>query len=131
MKRRATLCIAALLLAFVAIPVVASAQNAVTAVIDFTFVAGGKVMAPGKYIIDAPMDGPVVLRGATGSSGLMPIVTTLGRHDLDKDPELVFDKVDGRMLLSEVWLPGQDGLLVLSTKGPHEHAVVGGSNPRK
>ncbi len=131
MKRRATLCIAALLLAFVAIPLVASAQNAVTAVIDFTFVAGGKEMAPGKYIIDAPMDGPVVLRGATGSSGLMPIVTTLGRHDLDKDPELVFDKVDGRMLLSEVWLPGQDGLLVLSTKGPHEHAVVGGSNPRK
>ncbi len=131
MKRRATLCIAALLLAFVAIPLVASAQNAVTAVIDFTVVAGGKEMAPGKYIIDAPMDGPVVLRGAAGSSGLMPVVTTLGRHDLDKDPELVFDKVGGKMLLSEVWLPGEDGLLVLATKGPHEHAVVGGSNPRK
>jgi hypothetical protein len=61
----------------------------------------------------------------------MSVITTLGRHDLDKDPEFVFDKVDGKLLLSEIWVPGKDGLLVLATKGPHGHAVVGGSNPRK
>jgi len=33
--------------------------------------------------------------------------------------------------LSEVWLPERDGFLVLATKAPHQHAVVGGSNPRK
>ncbi len=55
----------------------------------------------------------------------------LGRHDKDADPELVFDKIGTKLELSEVWLPNQDGFLLLATKGRHEHAVVGGSNPRK
>ena len=61
----------------------------------------------------------------------LPVITLLGRHDKDTDPEFVFDKIDGKLMLSEIWIPGQDGLLVLATKGPHEHAVLGGSNPKK
>jgi hypothetical protein len=61
----------------------------------------------------------------------MAIITMLGRHDQDADPEFVFDKINGKLVLSEVWMPGKDGLLLLATKGPHEHAVLGGSNPKK
>ncbi len=131
MTRRAAVCGAFVLLALVAIPIAAPAQGQISAVIDFAFVAGGKPMTAGKYTVDVQSDGVVFLRGAAGSSGVMPVITTLGRHDLDQDPELVFDKVDGRMLLSEIWLPGKDGLLVLATKQSHEHAVIGGSNPRR
>ena len=61
----------------------------------------------------------------------MSVITLLGRHDKDMDPEFVFDKVGGKLLLSEIWGPGMDGVLVLATSGPHQHAVLGGSNPRK
>jgi hypothetical protein len=57
-------------------------------------------------------------------------VTRLGRHDKDADPELVFDKTGGKLILSEVWFPRMDGFLLVATSEPHEHAVVGGSNPR-
>ena len=132
MKRRVFVGIAGLFVAFVAVGAVASAQQQIAADIGFSFVAGGKEMAAGKYTIEVTgAVGPILLRGSAGTSGVMSVITTLGRHDLDKDPELVFDKVDGKLILSEVWLPGKDGLLVLATKQPHEHAVVGGSNPRK
>jgi hypothetical protein len=62
---------------------------------------------------------------------LIPVITMLGRHDRDPDAEFVFDKIAGKTVLSEVWLPRKDGFLLLATKGPHEHTVVGGSNPRK
>jgi hypothetical protein len=62
---------------------------------------------------------------------LLSCFTRLGRHDRDAEPEIVFDKLGGKFLLSEVWLPGQDGYLLLTTKEQHDHAVLGGSNPRK
>ena len=62
---------------------------------------------------------------------LMSVITMLGRHDQDAESEFVFDKIDRKLVLSEVWMPGKDGLLLLATKGPHEHAVLGGPNPKK
>ena len=130
MKKRVFVGTAALVVMFVLGGVTAYAQTA-SAEIGFPFVAGGKEMAAGKYIVEAtPPLGPVRLTGA-GGSVVLPVITLLGRHDRDTDPEFVFDKVDGKLLLSEVWMPDKDGLLLLATKGPHAHAVVGGSNPRK
>jgi hypothetical protein len=132
MKARVSVAVAALVAALVLGGAIAQAQQVVAAEIGFAFTAGGKDMAAGKYTFEVTAAGPVVVRGPNGaSSGLMTVITTLGRHDLDKDPEFVFDKIDGKMFLSEIWVPGKDGLLVLATSGPHAHAVVGGSNPRK
>jgi hypothetical protein len=61
----------------------------------------------------------------------MPIITTLGRHDRDSPVEFVFHQIDGKSVLSQIWTPAKDGLLVLATKEPHEHAVLRGSNPRQ
>jgi len=130
MKTRVFVTVVALVVAFVAGGAMAYAQSA-TAEIGFPFVAAGKDMPAGKYIVEAsPSRQTVLLKGPTDSV-FLPAITMLGRHDLDADPEFVFDKLDGKLVLSEIWMPGKDGWLVLATKGPHEHAVVGGSNPRK
>ena len=130
MMRRMLVTGAALFLAFVMTGASAYAQRA-SAQIGFSFVAGGKEMPAGTYIVEvAPPMGPVHDTGPSGSV-VLSVITLMGRHDKDADPEFVFDKVEGKLLLSEVWLPGKDGFLLLATKAPHEHAVVGGSNPRK
>jgi hypothetical protein len=132
-KRRVFATIVALVVVFVVGGAMAYAQpRLATANIGFPFVAGGKEMAAGKYTFEVTRTETVTLRGGPGTSAVMlPVITLLGRHDKDTDPEFVFDKIDGKLMLSEVWISGQDGLLVLATKGPHEHAVLGGSNPRK
>jgi hypothetical protein len=130
MQRRVFVTVAALVAAFVMGGAMAYAQTA-AAEFPFAFVAGGKEMTAGKYTVEVTTAGPVLLRGQSGASGMMPVITTLGRHDKDSDPEFVFDKIDGKLVLSEIWMPGKDGFLVLATKGPHEHAVLGGSSPKK
>jgi hypothetical protein len=98
--------------------------------IDFPFTVAGKALPAGKYTVEMPDANSIAVRGAAGA-GVMVVLTQLGRHDKDKDLELVFDKVGDAYLLSEVWFPDQDGYLLLSTKEAHSHAVLGGSNPRK
>jgi hypothetical protein len=129
-KRRAFVSIAACVVAFVVGGAVAYGQT-VTADIGFPFVAGGKEMAAGKYSVEVTASGQVTLTAPDRTRVLLPIVTMLGRHDRDADPEFVFDRVGGKLTLSEVWMPGRDGCLVLITKESHDHVVLGGSNPRK
>ena len=111
----------------------AVAQTSMTRVnIGFGFVAAGQTMPAGNYSIEVSSGGPasrVTMRGA--KNVVLPVITRLGRHDNDKDPEVVFDKVDGKFLLSELWLAGEDGYLLLATKTEHGHFVVGGSHPSK
>jgi hypothetical protein len=130
MKRRAFVTIAALVVALVVGGAMIYAQTA-SANITFPFVAGGKELPAGKYSVEMTAAGQVSLTGPDRGRVLMAVITMLGRHDLDADNEFVFDKIDGKLVLSEVWMAGNDGLLLLATKGPHEHAVLGGSKPRK
>jgi hypothetical protein len=111
-----------------------NAQNAkaARANIEFAFVAAGTEMPAGTYEFEV-VSGQVVLRSQSGKLNpiMMPVITRLGRHDNDTDPELIFDKVGGKFLLSELWLPDLDGFLVLNTPVDHEHRVLGGSRPHK
>jgi len=133
MSRRVLLALTAFAMAFQLSGAMASAQSTqrISADIGFPFVAGGKELPAGRYSIETAPAGPVVLVGQDGTRVLLRVITTLGRHDQDPDSEFVFDKIDGKSVLSEVWMPKRDGFLVLATDRPHEHAVVGGSNPRK
>ena len=110
----------------------ASAQTRGAAKIDFPFVAGAKQLAAGAYEF-AVDNGKVVLRSndSKGAMVAMIVITRLGRHDNDTDTELVFDKVNDKFVLSEIWLGNEDGYLVASTPGNHEHRVLGGSKPHK
>jgi hypothetical protein len=113
-----------LLLAGTAAP--QSPVQPVRAEIPFAFHAAGKTMPAGVYQIIKQVVPAVVLNGPGGTTITLPVLTYLGRHDTDTEPELVFDKLEGNMHLSEVWLPGQDGLLLLGTKERHDHAVLKG-----
>ena len=131
MKRRVFFTIVALVVAFELSGAMAYAQSAAaSAEIPFPFVAGGKDMPAGKYQVADASNFRLQITGPKGDGFFLVAITMLGRHDKDTDPEFVFDKVDGKAVLSEVWMPGKDGYLVADTKGPHAHAVVGGSNPR-
>jgi hypothetical protein len=131
MRRRAFVTFVAIVLALVVSGSAVYAQS-IRAEIGFPFVAAGKDMPAGAYSVEAAAGfGLVTLTGPDNNRVKMSVVTQLGRHDKDPDAELVFDKVDGKTVLSEIWLPGRDGLLLVASKGAHEHAVVGGSNPRK
>jgi len=130
MRRQVSATAVAFVVAFAMGGAMAHAQS-VSAEITFPFAAGGKEMAAGKYSVDVAADFRLRLTGPAGERIFMPVITLLGRHDKDADAELVFDKVGGKTVLSEVWMPGRDGYLLVATKAPHDHAVVGGSNPRK
>jgi hypothetical protein len=110
----------------------AQAQQTFTADINFKFMAGTRAMAPAKYNIARQMNGEITIRDVTGkasdaagkSGAVLTSITSLGRHDTDKMPELVFDVLADGPHLSEVWFPGVDGALVLATKEPHKHQVL-------
>ena len=102
------------------------------ATIDFPFVAGSTQCSAGSYSFES--DGAKITLRSTESKGptvIMLILTRLGRHDKDKGPEFVFDKVGDQLKLSEIWPSKQDGYLVLMSPEVHGHRVVGGSNPHK
>jgi len=126
MKRRLVLFLAALLVVGYGL---AYAQTG-TVKIDFPFMANGKTLQPGTYTVTMPNDNAIAFDGP-GGKAMMVVLTMLGRHDQDTDLEVVFDVVNGKYLLSEVWFPERDGYLLLSTKQAHKHAVVGGSNPHR
>jgi hypothetical protein len=102
------------------------------ATVDFPFVAGSSQLPPGSYTFES--DGTkVTFRSADpkGPTAMMLVVTRLGRHDRNKGPELVFDKVGGQMKLSQIWSSEQDGYLVLVSPEVRGHEVVGVANARK
>lgn len=110
----------------------ADAQGRARVKIDFGFVAGGKDMPAGSYDLELQEGGRLSIRSADGKvTGLMQVITRLGRHDTDTETELVFDKVKGESYLSELWLPHSDGYLLLTTPADHEHLVIGASKTRK
>ena len=110
----------------------ARAQAMATMTIDVPFVAASQTLPAGAYSVRI-QDGKATLQltDGKGPSVVMIVVTRLGRHDKDTDAEFVFDKVNKELRLSEIWLPGQDGFLLLATAGEHVHQVIGGSNPHK
>jgi hypothetical protein len=125
MRRQIGAMLVGVVLVLVAGAGVLQAQSA-TVDIGFPFTAGGKSFPAGTYRIDGSPDGPVVLRATKppGEIVSMMVITFLGRHDNDTFPELVFDKTASGLYLSEVWMPGLDGWLVLSTKERHQHQVL-------
>jgi cytochrome c5 len=75
----------------------------------------------------------VVISGAKAGEVKVQIIARLGGPSLFKDTGLVFDAFEGHHVLSEVWIPGEGGVLVhaMPTQHPHEMviAVVSGTEP--
>ena len=98
--------------------------------IPFDFVANGKAFTAGQYSLGANLAGEVLTLeslGVKGSSAFLPVESRLGERKQLSGPELIFDKVNGKLYLSELFVPGEDGYLVLSTKAKHTHESVKGA----
>lgn len=94
--------------------------------IPFEFSAGEKLMPAGSYVIQQRGQVLVVKNGDHGEGTLLSVVTRLARRPSENGggANLVFDTVDGRRFLSEVWLSHGDGFLVRGTNDKHAHQFV-------
>jgi hypothetical protein len=114
-----------------------------TVKIPFKFDAGGKPFPAGSYWIGQDAGGSITLRQEPdGAQVSVPCLKKLTQPTpVLEQPQLVFDMVGNfepsyteyvtDYLLSEVWLEGTDGFLVLATQGPHQHQIVKGQKVKK
>lgn len=100
--------------------------------IGFNFVAAGKIVSSGTYSIEPTSSGTVVLRNKRGevAAELKPL-KSLGLNGGEQEPKLVFILSDTMKVLSEIWLPGQEGYLVGTVSGSNQRQIVGGSHSSK
>ena len=123
MKRRFALVLASLALTA---PAMAHAQDDVVADVPFKFMAAGKVHEAGTYTVRVADDMKLVeLTPAKGHSAALLVETRLAEPPSRiSQGRLVFDKVADTYTLSELWMPGDDGFLLHSTKEPHTHHMA-------
>ncbi len=100
--------------------------------IDHPFIVSGKTLPAGDYTLtfdDVTGSFAVTGRGLKGADVFAPVQTRLlGPNENLKISEarLVFDVVGGKYVLSEIWVPNQEGFLVGSEKPAHTHSVTKG-----
>jgi cytochrome c5 len=104
------------------------AQRSLTGNIPFEFVLGNKTLPAGSYgfQISRNASGFLLLTISGGAAGkaTMPVLTRLGGGFDPSDARLVFDVADNKHFLSEVWMPGEDGMLIQNTTKDHTHRTV-------
>jgi mono/diheme cytochrome c family protein len=93
---------------------------------EFSF--GSKVLPAGMYTF-ATEGSWLVVKSATGDQLSLGVIAQLsGPSELFRDGSLVFDKTDGGLILSEVWMPGANGLLLHVIPKDHNREVLWGSS---
>ncbi|MBK8477380.1 MAG: cytochrome c [Opitutaceae bacterium] len=93
--------------------------------IPFEFSAGRKVLPAGTYAFAlTPNGSSLIVSRERKEKAKLPLVTRLAHTSPFDDSRLVFDQVDGRNRLAEVWMDGDDGALVLATGAGHKHVVL-------
>lgn len=111
--------------------------------IPFKFEAGGKKFSPGEYWVAQKEDGKIAFRKEpNGEEVLIPFIQRLPQPKPSiQEPQLVFDLVGNfepsyteyvtDYLLAEVWLPGEEGFLIHTTKGAHQSQTIKGQKGQK
>jgi hypothetical protein len=105
------------------------AANQIEANVPFAFHVGTKAMSAGTYDFKVDFaEDTVDVRGGSPTVGATAlIITRLAARPhpgQNEHPHIVFDKVGDKYTLSEIWQPGNEGILVYATKGKHEHYVI-------
>ena len=137
MKRQATATGVALAMLLVA--GFASASAPADFKVPFPLQAGGKKLGAGDYAVVKTAEGGLALRQAsTGKETPIAVIERIAQPVPPVvEPRLVFDEVGDFApsyteyitvyVLSEVWLPGEDGYRVHVTKGAHTTKIVNGT----
>jgi mono/diheme cytochrome c family protein len=96
--------------------------------IPYEFTFASKVLPAGTYTFSVN-NFQLTARSATSGVSRAPIITRLGGPtELLRGGSLVFDKTGGGHILSEVWMPGADGILVHSNPKNHSPDILLASN---
>ncbi len=127
--------------AFIACAAMAYAQTVFK--VPFEFKAGGKKLLAGEYSLAVKPEGQIVLKKEpAGAETVVPFTQRLSQPTPPlSEPQLVFHEVGDFApsyteymtvyVLAEVWLPGEDGYLIHTTKGAHKNKVVTGQPAAK
>jgi hypothetical protein len=108
-------------------PAAAFAQDVLLVNAPFAFLAAGKTHPAGEYRLTISEDKmELTITPAKGPATVMPVVTRLASSDSPAQADrAVFDEVNNTYTLSELWGgPREDGYLLHTTKGPHNHHTV-------
>lgn len=115
------------LIVLLAVSIAYSLPFTIKANIDFPFTVQGKMFMAGMVEFTRDDAGAVFrVEGKDKMGVLAPIITRLSKemHAWANESYLVFDKVGENYFLSEIWVPGEDGYLMLATQGEHTHKIV-------
>jgi cytochrome c5 len=96
----------------------------IRAEIPYQFSVGAKVMPPGRYTFSVE-NSQLGVHSVGSGVFHVPIITRMGGPDTFLGHgSLVFDKTGGGRFLSEVWIPGTDGILLRSNPKGQSHEVL-------
>ena len=103
--------------------------------VPFRFDAGDKSLPAGNYQFEFRLSEQVLLvRGEKVEEMKIPFVSVLAGASLYSDVGLVFNNYQKLHVLSEVWIPGEGGVLVKAAPKQYAHemviAVVSGAEPK-
>ncbi len=96
--------------------------------IPHEFTVGDQSLPAGRYSISTEAGDPAKLHIhnlAGETCAWMQVITRLAQYAHEETKaRMVFDRVGGQHMLSEVWLTGEDGFLILGTPKDHSHEIV-------
>jgi len=104
-------------------------RNMLRVQIPFAFSAGGKDFSAGQYELRVTQQNEQVIRVTSSDGKNGALVNVLNRtagaiHTTPQDAHVVFDVLDGRHILSEVWFPEEDGYMLNTLKEKHTHEII-------
>ena len=100
-------------------------KSALRANVPFAFEARGISIPAGDYKFNLSIgERTLVISGGQSGNIKLQIITTLGGSSIFRDAGLVFNSYEGKHVLSELWIPGAEGVLVSSTPKQHQHETV-------
>jgi cytochrome c553 len=116
--------IAFLLFTFAAIGPAFGQVQSMRSEIPYQFTFGSKVLPAGTYTFKVNGMGLTALSANNGQFTENIITWISGPAQFLRDGSLVFDKTDAGPVLSEVWMPGANGLLLHSVPKGHNRDVL-------
>jgi hypothetical protein len=134
MTHRTLVTVAAVALVTLAGVLPARAEGRYDFKVPFAFTASGKTFAAGEYFLNVTNEPEVVTleaRDPKAGRVLLAVETRVSERKPLSDPEVVFDKLDGKYLISELLVPGTDGYVLQVTKAKHTHEHVKGVHAQK
>jgi len=91
--------------------------------IDFTFTVGTKTLPAGTYTFIKEEPSGVFRVTGNKIEAVAPVLTRIASMMPTLDA-VVFDAIGDKYVLAEIWIPGDDGYVVATTKAKHTHKIV-------